>query len=248
MNGSRGARVLRAALLGFLLPVAAFAEIKHEIRGEEIVATNLKSGRLKPSGNPDRAKLARVAPPMGATSSVPGEAPAPPGTLSELLDGSAVRYGFDPTFIRSVVAAESAFNHRAVSPKGARGLMQLMPETARRYGVRDVHDPASNLNGGVAYLRDLVGRFRGDVTLALAAYNAGPEAVARYGGVPPYEETQAYIARIRAYYGEDLQSCDRNGSPYSIRLVNVEDGGVPHFTNIRPRRPAGRDGKPGRRP
>jgi hypothetical protein len=134
------------------------------------------------------------------------------------------------------VAAESAFDQRAVSRAGARGLMQLMPDTARRYGLRDVHDPGPNLEAGVAYLRELVNRFGGDVTLAIAAYNSGPEAVERYGGVPPYEETQRYLKRIRSYYGDDLQRGDRANGSHGIRLAKVESNGVPVYTNVRPRR------------
>ncbi|MBI3449401.1 MAG: lytic transglycosylase domain-containing protein [Acidobacteria bacterium] len=162
--------------------------------------------------------------------------PAPPVDLGDLVSGSATRYGFDPAFVQSVVAAESAFDQRAVSKAGARGLMQLMPDTARRFGIKDVHDPATNLEAGVAFLRELVSRFDGDVTLALAAYNAGPESVARYGGVPPYEETRAYLARIRSYYGDDLQRADRAAGASTIRLAKVEAGGVPCYTNLRPRR------------
>src|SRR5207248_2287615 len=94
------------------------------------------------------------------------------------------------------VRAESAFETRAVSPKGARGLMQLMPETAAKLGVRDSLDPASNVDAGTRYLRALLEQYHGDVARALAAYNAGPQRVAQYGGVPPYRETQAYVRRI----------------------------------------------------
>jgi soluble lytic murein transglycosylase-like protein len=113
----------------------------------------------------------------------------------------AARHGVDPLLVHAVVRAESGYDPKAVSPKGAAGLMQLMPETARRYGVADRFDPATNLEGGVRYLRHLLGMFGGNVALALAAYNAGEESVLRAGGrVPDYRETTAYVRRVRLYY------------------------------------------------
>ena len=96
----------------------------------------------------------------------------------------------------SVVKAESGFNPRAVSPKGAQGLMQLMPETAAMLGAGNVLDPAANLGAGTKYLRQLLDQFAGDAGKALAAYNAGPQMVEQYGGIPPYRETRAYVTRI----------------------------------------------------
>jgi hypothetical protein len=110
--------------------------------------------------------------------------------------------GLDPNLVDLVIRMESGYNSRAVSPKGARGVMQLMPGTASLYGVRNVFDPFDNIRGGVHYLRDLLQRFDSNVALALAAYNAGPEAVDRHGGVPPYDETRSYVRTIlNAYQG-----------------------------------------------
>ena len=115
---------------------------------------------------------------------------------------TALAHGLDPALIDLVIRMESGYNPRAVSPKGARGVMQLLPATARAYGVGDVFNPRENIRGGIRYLRDLLGRFDADVRLALAAYNAGPEAVERYGGVPPYAETRNYVRTIlTAYHG-----------------------------------------------
>lgn len=110
----------------------------------------------------------------------------------------APRYGLAPELVLAVIEVESNFNPRARSPKNAQGLMQLIPETAARFGVRDVWDPVENLRGGMAYLRWLLDHFEGDVTLALAGYNAGENAVTRHGGIPPYAETRAYVRRISA--------------------------------------------------
>lgn len=222
----------RSAVAGLALlaaPAIVRAEIKPVVQGGEVVFTNV--------GEHARAGTTAAAGGMkGAAIASSASIPAAPPDLAGLVSGSAARYGFDPALIQAVIAAESAFDHRAVSKKGARGLMQLMPETARLYGVRDLHDPASNLEAGVGYLRQLVLRFKGDVKLALAAYNAGPEAVARYGGVPPYEETMGYLDRIRSYYGDDLQKGDITWSSTTIRFAKVEEGGVPFFTNVRPHR------------
>jgi soluble lytic murein transglycosylase-like protein len=104
--------------------------------------------------------------------------------------------GVDTALIRAIIHAESAYQVDAVSPKGAQGLMQLMPQTAKMLQVNDAFNPASNIDGGARYLADLLDLFEGDVTLAAAAYNAGPGAVEKYGGVPPYEETREYVRRI----------------------------------------------------
>jgi soluble lytic murein transglycosylase-like protein len=118
------------------------------------------------------------------------------------IDRYAAQYGVDPVFVRAVIQVESDFNPRCVSNKGARGLMQLMPENAREYGVRNVFDPEDNIRGGVHNLADLLRRYSGDLHRVLAAYNAGTGAVARYRGIPPYEETMTYVKRaLTVYYG-----------------------------------------------
>jgi hypothetical protein len=119
-----------------------------------------------------------------------------PSDLNELVNAASGMYKLDPDLVTSVIRAESGFNVRAVSPKGAQGLMQLMPQTASQLGVQNAFDPQANVEAGSRYLRELLERYDFDLIKALAAYNAGPQRVEQYGGVPPYYETKAYVARI----------------------------------------------------
>jgi soluble lytic murein transglycosylase-like protein len=116
--------------------------------------------------------------------------------LNQVVNEASGRYRLDPDFVNSVIKAESGFNVRAVSRKGAQGLMQLMPGTASQLGVSNAFDPTANVDGGTRYLRELLERYNFDMVKALAAYNAGPQRVEHFGGVPPYSETRAYVARI----------------------------------------------------
>ncbi len=118
------------------------------------------------------------------------------GPYAEIIRTSAQRHGLDPVLLAAMAEVESGFNPRAVSHKGARGLLQLMPETARRFGVADSFDPRQNVEGGAQYLNWLLNRFSGDEQLALAGYNAGEGAVDRYQGIPPFPETEQYVVRV----------------------------------------------------
>jgi soluble lytic murein transglycosylase-like protein len=144
----------------------------------------------------------------------------------------ATQRGIRPDLVRAVIQVESAFNPRAVSPKGAMGLMQLMPATAKQFGVIDPFSPAENIRAGVSYLRQLLDRYDHDEQLALAAYNAGPGAVDKYGSkVPPYKETQNYVLKITG-----LQGNVRNAPSSRIyRVTEIVDGRpVVKFTNTKP--------------
>ena len=120
---------------------------------------------------------------------------------SELIAAAADTYGVDPLLVQALIQVESNYQPRARSSKGAMGLMQLMPSVAREYKVRNAYDPASNLDAGVRKLKTLIDGMKGDLSLALAAYNAGEAAVARFGGIPPYRETQSYVSRILSAAG-----------------------------------------------
>lgn len=144
--------------------------------------------------------------------------------IISLVESLSLHYGLDTNLVLSVISAESAFDARAVSPKGARGLMQLMPATAKRFGVEDAWDPEQNVRGGMAYLRWLLGYFEGDVKRALAGYNAGENAVRKYGGVPPFPETRAYVKRIIRDYGKDRHRYYKSWISKSLLSVNTTGG------------------------
>jgi|GEM_PF-1947695 len=150
---------------------------------------------------PDGSRMVFNAPPARAQGAESLQDPRP--ELVRLIERHARRSGLDPRLVRSVVQTESAYDAHAVSRKGAMGLMQLMPATARELGVRYPFDPDDNVRAGTTYLRRLLDRYQGRVRLALAAYNAGPAAVDRHGGVPPFRETRAYIARVLRLLASD---------------------------------------------
>lgn len=174
----------------------------HRVEGELVWLTLRGGGQVAlPAGHvrgyvPDEVlEELELAAAKAAVSATPDAA-----EIRRLAAEAARRHGLDPDLVMAVAAVESGFRPAAVSPKGARGVMQLMPGTARDLGVADPLDPAANVDGGTRYLRDLLARFDGDLPKALAAYNAGPGAVTRHQGVPPYKETRDYVRKVLRRY------------------------------------------------
>ncbi len=159
---------------------------------------------------PVQAPAPEATAPSGATAQTPALAPIVPSgaanfsapvatssiNVADVVGAASGRYRLDPDLVNSVIRAESGFKVHAVSPKGAQGLMQLMPGTASKLGIQNAFDPAANVDGGTRYLRELLERYNFDMVKALAAYNAGPQRVEQYKGVPPYRETRLYVASI----------------------------------------------------
>ena len=161
--------------------------------------------RLDDSGQSQNTNAASSASTSTTTTSTGSTGTPVTGNFSSLINQAAQKYGVNPSLVQAVIKAESNFNPNAVSSVGALGLMQLMPATARGLGVSNALDPAQNIEGGVKFLSQLLNHYDGNVRLAVAAYNAGPGAVDRYNGIPPYQETQTYVNRVLGYYQSTSQ-------------------------------------------
>lgn len=212
-----------------LLLVAVSAPLFAEDKIQAFVSPN---GRVVFTNLVDNAP-SPVAPVLPVTDVLASEMPAP---LKTLVDNIAQTHGVDPALVRAVMKTESNFNRFAVSPKGAMGLMQLIPATGRRYGVRDFFDPEQNVAGGVRYLKFLLEKFNGNLDLSLAAYNAGENLVERLGRIPPIPETTNYVRKIRAIYKKPSTPPPlvmiADDTP---RIYRSTDGsGIVHFSNIGP--------------
>jgi hypothetical protein len=173
-----------------------------EARAQIYTRRNL-NGVVEATNVPDKGDFRLTYPGKGTLihSQVYRLRPSYNGEFNHHIDAAARLHGVEVSLVRAVIQIESDFDHLAVSSKGARGLMQLMPDTARALGVANPFDPRQNIFGGVRYLRQLLDQFRGDVSLALAAFNAGPNAVTRFGGIPPFRETRDYVAKIGSLLG-----------------------------------------------
>jgi len=221
------AACLVMATAGFLAQAAA---------AEEMYYRKDASGTLVLTNVPSSTELRayRGHGPLRVTSS--GE------EYRELIARTALSHGIHPDLVFAVAAVESNFDSRAVSEKGAQGLMQLMPDTAARFGVADSFNPAQNILGGVRYMRYLLDLFKGDSRLALAAYNAGESVVLSRGGVPPYPETRRYVSKVLQMFGgkKPLVSRDpgrataaRPAAPQPIKTY-IDAAGVVHYTDAEP--------------
>jgi soluble lytic murein transglycosylase-like protein len=207
------------AFLGTAWPVLADGELYYY---EE-------QGRIVITDTPSREDVRPV--PGIKSEAAPNDDRLPTTPYDPFIERVAREYGLSPRLIKSVALVESGFNPRAVSHKGAQGLMQLMPATARRYGVRDPLDPLQNLRAGARHLRNLLDEFGGDLTLALAAYNAGSGAVRRHGGVPNYRETRNYVRKVHDSMGRELREARLESQPRQppsdpVRLVRGSDGSL----------------------
>jgi soluble lytic murein transglycosylase-like protein len=154
--------------------------------------------------------------------------------LNDVVNTASGRYRLDPDLVNSVIKAESGFNVRAVSPKGAQGLMQLMPGTASQLGVPNAFDPQANVEGGTKYLRELLERYNFDLVKALAAYNAGPQRVEQFGGVPPYYETRAYVARIVRDFNKK-KVAQQKAAASTAKTTSVKKSGTKTTTASKPK-------------
>ena len=171
----------------------------------------------------------------GLPASPAGDARTRPLRYDPIIEKYAQQYQLDPSLVRSIIATESGFNPRAVSRKGARGLMQLMPDTAARLGVRNLHDADENIKGGTKYLRNLLDTFNNDLTLSLAAYNAGENLVQRLGRIPNIPETHAYVLSVQKRYGQKEMTTVVPAQPRGPSLFRFVDGqGVLHLTDKPP--------------
>jgi transglycosylase-like protein with SLT domain/uncharacterized protein DUF4124 len=208
-------------LLGLSRPVAAQIYSWHDATGRLVLSD-------RPSGTVERT----FAVPETTTIRTTRQAPSTgPGQYDELIAEHARLNGVRSDLVRAVVQVESAFNPYAVSPKGAVGLMQLMPATAQHFGVANPFNPTENVRAGVAYLRQLLDRYEDNEPLALAAYNAGPAAVDRHGQrVPPFVETRQYVERVRGLSGRASPPHERDGIIYrSTDFVNGHE--IPKYSN-----------------
>jgi soluble lytic murein transglycosylase-like protein len=181
---------------------------------------------------------ARPVPPRTIEPAAPAAAPAPAGALTDIVNQIANQHRVEPELVHSVIRVESNYNAAAVSSKGALGIMQLIPSTARRFGVANVFNPVDNIQGGVRYLRYLLDLFGGDYRLALAGYNAGEAAVARYGGIPPYPETRSYVYQVGRKLGQARTAGRAQPAPLtkapgalnSVQEIAGPDGAVRYIT------------------
>lgn len=198
-----------AALLVGVLASAVSAEVKIDVRGDGIKVIK---------GEPSEARGRRLAARL---------VPVPSPRLADLLDRWASDRGLDGRLVQAVVQVESGYNPKALSNKGAIGLMQLMPGTARELGVDDPWNPEENVAGGTEYLRRMIEYFNGDLELGLAAYNAGPRAVLEHAGIPPYAETRAYVRKILCLYeGACGSADDPEPSGPGVRITRDAEGRI----------------------
>ena len=222
-------------ILFFLLTVISIGILSADVLGQALYSY------IDENGSQVFTNIAPVKPvyDLQITGAVPDE-PAPPqatksGSYDSIIEKYANHYSLDPSLIRSIIATESGFNPKAVSPKGARGLMQLMPATAERLGVSNSFDPEQNIHGGVKHFRSLMDNFNNNLTLSLAAYNAGENLVQRLGRVPEIKETRNYIQSVTSRLEKkDVDTPAQEAPEHPPTYRFIDESGVLHLTNIPP--------------
>lgn len=217
-------------LLAFLLamPCRSWAQVYSYV--DEHGVRNFTN--IPPKGPVRDLKISAFSATAGAPA--PNVAQIRSADLESIIQKYADAYQVDPSLIRSMISAESNFNVRAVSPKGAQGLMQLMPETATRVGVRDPFDPEENIQGGAKHLRSLLDMFDNNLPLTLAAYNAGENRVQRIGKIPNIRETRDYVRNVTQRYGKTQLSTTEASNQKLFIFKYIDRNGILHLTNIPP--------------
>jgi len=228
-NGmQRCLKVLACVALGLL-------GLSQPLWADEIVSVTDENGRkifINTGETRDKGQWATSV----AASAKSGNTVLPPAEINQLVEQTANRLQVDPQLVHAIIRVESEYDPKAVSNKGAMGLMQLIPETAQRFGVENPFNPKENIEGGVSYLKHLLELFGGNLPLSLAAYNAGEGAVQRSGGVPSYAETQAYVRKVTNIYQSGSPQSGANAAgnkpPASPIVRYVDERGVVHYTNV----------------
>jgi soluble lytic murein transglycosylase-like protein len=200
-------------------------------RVSSVVRTDVRTGKLV------RTMVVTSQPARGLQPAPTHPAPegaSPAAAMSPTVEQIAAEHSLPPELIHSVIKVESNYNPFAISPKGAKGMMQLIPATARRFGVSDVFNPVDNIQGGARYLKYLLDLYHGNYLLALAAYNAGEDAVARYGGVPPFAETQNYVIQVGKRMEDSRKAAAKpvETKQAEVKLVETEPAGPSHVQQI----------------
>lgn len=239
----------RGTILLTYLPLCAMAAFASDVstpsrRVTSVVRSDVHTGKLvrsvivTPRVVPEQRVVETViAPRVISPDGEPAEEkPAPPGSIDEAVDRIAAQHSLSPSLIHSVIKVESNYNPYAVSSKGAQGLMQLIPSTARRFGVGDVFNPVDNIQGGARYLKYLLDLYHNDSELALAAYNAGEGAVAKYGTVPPYKETQNYLHlvadQLKKSKAKSAAGTGRNSKQPAAKAAETTPGEPNHIQKV----------------
>jgi hypothetical protein len=202
---------------------------------DEIVSITDEHGRkIFINAGENRAKSRLVASAIQPAKA--DNASLPPPEINDLVEQTANRHQIDPQLVHAIIKVESEYDPKAVSAKGAMGLMQLIPETASRFGVENPFNPKENIEGGVSYLKYLLDLYRGDLSLSLAAYNAGEGAVQRFGGIPSFTETRDYVRRVTNIYQSAPPQSGTNAAgnkPQVSAITHYVDGrGVVHYSNV----------------